>query len=433
MIALPYMISFLTGTALLLRFAKEPKALAGLFFPAAFGLGMGLSALLTFYSFLIWNKFFPAGTIGLHVLLLLGLTVHKDFKPRLFTLGQEFCSSWPLGLLAVAAFPLTFMAAGHHPFGEWDAWAVWNVKTKFLIAGNWRDIFNLHWHTQPDYPWLLPAFNAWVHGFVAAPVHKIGQTTAVVFSVNTVLLLFTGLRRYINLYLALLAAAVLLFNPALTFLGTAQYADVVLAHYLLLAIIGFIVFAMERQAGIILGLSLGLMPFAKNEGVVIALLFLAVTFFFTADKKSFRGTVIAFGAAAAAFIIFKLFLAPANRDITLQAFGALPSLFSWERCRLIAEFFLREMFNPQWHYIWLLLAAMFVLNVKKYTSSEVRGLLVFFALYGAVIFVIYLTTMNFDLSWRLSRTVPRILFYLLPSFLFMAFYAEWKNPSLTKK
>src|SRR6185295_14040832 len=106
---------------------------------------------------------------------------------------------------------------------------------------NWRDIFKLHWHTQPDYPWFLPCLNAWVYGMGAVSLNTAAQCTSVIFSMNVILLIWAGLRRYSNLLLSFLAALLLLTNPYFSFIGTAQYADIVLAHFLLISVISIII------------------------------------------------------------------------------------------------------------------------------------------------------------------------------------------------
>src|SRR3989338_7585440 len=107
---------------------------------------------------------------------------------------------------------IIYTLARSHPFGEWDAWALWNMKTKFLIlgAGSWENVFQLHWHTQPDYPLFMPFLNVWVHAFSRAPLEEIAIATAVLFTVLNGALLLAGLKQYIPPLVAGLASFILI-------------------------------------------------------------------------------------------------------------------------------------------------------------------------------------------------------------------------------
>jgi len=444
MILLPFMISGLMGGLLLLRILKEPiKMSSFLFLGLALSIGLGCSSLLTFYSFVIFNTFNPKGILLLHFLLIVFLCIKLNIviKPSTIPiahLGQTlvFWTIW------IVFFFVIWTISKHHPFGEWDAWAVWNLKTKFLVADgtSWQDIFRLHWHTQPDYPWFLPCLNAWVYSVTQKDLALVAQSTSVVFAVSMGILLFAGLQRYLNPYVALLASGLLITNRSYIFLATAQYADIVLAYYLLAAYIVFTLIMQKENKNFVCvyGLSLGFLPFIKNEGIIISLLLLMI-FLLTivlengralSFKKEMALKLLGFYCLSAfATFLFKIFLAPPNRDITFTQLSSLPTLFSLERCQLIIQSVIAELFNPQWEFLWIFLLFMLIVGWKKYFLNENKFLLLFFGLYALVVFVIYLLTMNFDLSWRLSRTVPRILFYLLPSILFFSFYVHGRRIS----
>ena len=156
------------------------------------------------------------------------------------------------------------------------------MKAKFLtLSGDsWRDTFRLlHWHTQPDYPLLLPFINIWgwvlsYNDFASAPLW-----TSVIFTVSCGGLLFSGLMRYIDGKIALLASLLLFSLPLYIYIGTAQYADIVLAYYLLAGLMSLVFAVREKDKGFALlsGLFLGFLSFTKNEGMAMSALLLMIS------------------------------------------------------------------------------------------------------------------------------------------------------------
>ena len=133
-----------------------------------------------------------------------------------------------------------------------------------------------------------------------------------------------------------------------------------------------------------------------------------------------------------ATFIFKLFLAPPNPDIlTKTPLTAMPFL-NPEGFYLVISGFFKEITQTRWQYAWLLLFLAAVSDWRKYFRAEMRIFVLFFALYALVLLSVYLTTVHFGLPWRLSRTLPRILFYLLPSVVFTVFCA-WGEETNSEK
>ena len=220
----------------------------------ALGVGLGGSSAVTFLSFLCFNGLHQQEIIAIHSLLIMTFLLfnlphyrrtYHQFHSNVFSLKafNNCWRAWMVNLFFWGIFifltKIIYTLARSHPFGEWDAWALWNMKTKFLILGGsaWQNLFQLHWHTQPDYPLFLPFLNVWVHTISNAPLQKITIATSVVFTMLTGALLFIGLKKYIPPFIAGLASLILLTNRYYLFMATAQYADIVLGFYLLLSLI----------------------------------------------------------------------------------------------------------------------------------------------------------------------------------------------------
>ena len=450
MIIIFYLIAFLIGhLTISLLVANRIRLLTSLRLCLSLGLGLGLCSLLTFLSFLILNKYSPPTIIPLYLatiglLLFINIKTHKRTIKDIFPINSVLKDLRLNHVIALALWGTLifciFLIAQRFPFGRWDAWALYNMKTKFLLfSDSWKDIFRLHWHTQPGYPLLLSFINTGAYAFTQKTVNSVCLSTAIILSFSCGLLLFASLKQFTKTTVAFIGSTLLLTNPTYLSLSTAQYADILLAFYLLASIATIILTLKTKDPGcaILSGLFLGLMTFTKNEGIVFCLVLFGLTclniiiFNKNTLKSRFKilGHLLIGLAATAIFtIVFKLFLAPPNPDI----FPANVSTSNMEFLNIrglmiVVNFTLKELFHKGWCFIWPLAILMFIINPIKFFKNECKVISAFFICYLLILFFIYLTTINFDLSWRLTNTLQRILFYLLPSVLFLVFFAHWRN------
>src|SRR3989338_4530555 len=354
---LPFSISFLTGF-LLINFLvgkKAPKDFWLIFFLSA-GLGLGISGLLIFFLILLFNGYDRLSIFLAHFYLLAILFIIQRRNKFQILLPEFRLNNGVLFLFFAAATAGIYCAARHHPFGEWDSWAVWNLNAKLIALGpDWRDVFRIHWHTQPDYPLLLPLMNIWGWSFFRGDFFAASRLVSVIFTVGCAGILFAALRRHADEKFALLISLLLASFPPYLFLGTSQYADIVLAYYLLASCVLLALSIRENNEDFALlgGIFLGLMPFAKNEGIALSLLLLIVfSLNHPGRKKNFAtylGTLISLPAT----IVFKAFLAPANRDLSFNPVS-LP-FFNFEGCYVILANSLQSIFSPAWREVSLLI------------------------------------------------------------------------------
>ena len=409
------------------------------------GLGLGLNGILTYYGFLILGGFSRgklAGVTAAAILFLAAInaktlwTQARNIKPR-FNLWS--IPAW--ALWGAVLYVIIFMAY-RHPFGEWDAWALYNMKMKFLIGSgeHWRDIFTrLHWYTQPDYPLLLPLMNVHQYALSATAQPLVPLITGVVFSMLIVWLMFGALRQVGPAYAAFFASFLLMLNPFFIFQGTSQYADTVLAFYLLASVVCLNLTVMHRCRGLatVSGLLMGLMSFTKNEGLVMSILLI---FFFglylvcrrvpLAQKKQDLWLIpcllLGYIVTSSATVILKLFLAPANKDIFGGAAGAEMEYLNWDGLRITLGALGKEFVRERWAYMWYFVLGLTVLANRRLFYKENKLFLGFLGSYLSVLLLIYMTTVGFNLEWRLKSTLPRILFYLLPTVLFAVNWAIYR-------
>lgn len=442
MIFLGLLISFFLGNVILRSVSRQNSgSYWELNFALSLSIGLAASGLLTFLSLLIFGEFNRTFIILINLAAVLLLAVSGPRQAIVLSTKNASLKEYTFNFLNIFLWLTLFMVVSElslsHPYGQWDAWALWNMKTKFIIFGgkSWQNIFQLHWHTQPDYPLLLPMINSWLTAVSGAELHRIAMMTANVFTISTGFLLFAALQRTMPVLCALGVGFILATNRFYLFMGTSQYADIVLAHYLLAAGILTVYGLKEKNPALIFlaGLSLGILGFIKNEGITIALILLAILLFTLRTNKTYHAfkqlltkkLLLGFAAAAWAPLIFKIFLAPSNRDISFEALKMLPQLISLQRISLILEYFARSISDNYWQYIWIFILVIVLLNFSRFRRAELKVFILFFAVYFLAVGIIYLATMNFDLLWRLTRTAPRVLFCLMPLAFFLSLTAAW--------
>ena len=438
------LISFLIGALIFLAVMPPPYSgnlFLNVFF--AIGVGLGISAQITFYSFLLVHKFDPpvilsANFIVLVLLLIINRQSLRIAVPALIKNKHFSLPGVGVGLVFVAIGGLTYYTASGQPFGQWDAWALWNMKTKFLIFGGtrWTDIFKLHWHTQPDYPLLLPFINTWIFAVLQKYFNFVPALTSLIFTLACAGLLYAGLARYIPTKIAFISALTFVTLPVYPLWGTYQYADIVLTYYLLAGVIFMTMTLREKNSAfaVLLGIILGLMSFTKNEGIIMAGLLSILTIVYLVMKKTIEpplkikilaGFFVGLLLTTPPTLILKWTLAPVNRDMGLGLAQTQHPFLNWQGLDFILKKFGSVVFDPRFMLIGLPLTIMFLLQPRLYFKKELKPLTLFFIFYFLCLCLVYLTTIHFDLQWRLSRTATRAFMIQLPAMLFLNLYAYW--------
>ena len=120
---------------------------------AALGCGAGVAlSSIAYFLLLLAHAAVPASVVGLNSLLL-GYGVWLTFRARERALQTEqpapgmssFRWNWLLALALLAGFVLVLSGliglANATPYGEWDAWSIWNLRAKYLAdpGGAWQN------------------------------------------------------------------------------------------------------------------------------------------------------------------------------------------------------------------------------------------------------------------------------------------------------
>ncbi|MGE0267946.1 MAG: hypothetical protein AB7S78_05785 [Candidatus Omnitrophota bacterium] len=440
---LPFLISFLIGY-FFVRLCSGPNsrvAFSETVFMAG-GLGLGISAQVTFFSFVFFEHLNRPFTVGINLVLLAGLMFvclyrHQWKISSVFPAENfSFKALIPYLVLVIFAYPL-WDHGRFYAFGGWDAWATWNLKSRmlFLSESGWKIIFDpVLWRSSPHYPLLLPMINNWGWVFLDTPDVRVPVMTAFVFGFSTVGLLLSGLLRLTKSYYSILCVTLLLTSPMFVKLSLSQYADIVVAYYLLFGLICLLKTKTDncRACALLSGVSLGFLSFTKGEGLIAAviILSLAVFYLFWKNKPGWKVIFSLYGAALAASlvtIIFTLFYAPENQTF-INGLTSVTKPVTFFRIKATLSFYLVELVSPTWNGVWIVLIFGLILTLGRCFSKNAIIVPAFLLGYIGVITAYYIVNTYFDSSrilWWLQVSVHRLMFAALPTVVFWTFYSLW--------
>ena len=335
---------------------------------------------------------------------------------------------------AAACMALVFISK---PLGLGDAYAIWNVKARFLFRDQdqWMKAFSpLMFATHPDYPLLIPAGIARLWTYLGFETRIVPQAIAAFFTLATVSLLAASLSILRSAGQGLLAAMFLLAAPLFVRLGSWQYADVPLGFFMLAALV---LLTLRNVAGgrgygltFLAGMMAGFAAWTKNEGDLFVLaVFIALsavllvkrdcTLWVKESSAFLTGCLPVIGVLS----YFKLgWAAPNYLFRSLDAGSAAASAFSLQRFILIAEAFAREILHWGDGLMAVFLSYAILAGQKgawKNSMGAPAGLIVLFLMLAGYCATYMVTPL--DLSWHLATSLDRLFAQLWPVFLFTAF------------
>jgi hypothetical protein len=328
-----------------------------------------------------------------------------------------------------------------NPYGDWDAWAIWNLRAKYLAGPGetWRyAVSPLLTLTHPDYPLLTSGFiaHAWKAGG-GQPTTTIPIATALLFSGSALALLVASLALLRGPSLGLLAGLVALANVQFLKSCLSQFADVPLAFYCVATLVTvFLATAAESQRGPVLALAgffASLAAWTKDEGILFAAVVLGCYVVAEWWMGGWKGLLRRFpwlvgGALPGLLIVagFKLFLVPAaNPMLTQKAAAAGARVLTAQRWVALGQALFMQavdlgsgLLHP------LVILAILVLALGFRIVPHHRKPLAFGALALVTVFAGYCVACLLNptlLRSRYSTPFERLYSQLWPSFVFLAF------------
>jgi hypothetical protein len=257
------------------------------------GLGVGITSAV-FFVLLVAGTASPAAILSCDAAMLALLSGVLFFRRGRVSatsasgppaVPHGFRWNWLLALGLGTSLSMVLAAmwtyADNNPHGLWDAWAIWNVRARFLAGPGevWRNAISpLLGRTHPDYPLLLSGFIARCWKVAGNYDTAVPVATAFLFFTGTVALLVSCLALVRSLSAGLLAGLVLLTGAVYLQQPMAQFADVPLAFYYLaaLALICRAWLGEEPRRSALLalaGAAAASAAWTKNEGLVFLVVF----------------------------------------------------------------------------------------------------------------------------------------------------------------
>jgi hypothetical protein len=431
--------------------AHESTAHGLLRMSLGFGLGQGITSCLAFLYLVINGRasasYYVFEMLVLALLLaVFVLRVRKNTEHgRDFNAARPECSSSRTALVLGVAFytaattALATIALGlwDQPHGEWDAWAIWNLRARGLFrAGDaWRDIFSSV-VPHPDYPLLLPLTVArgWMYGGVettAAPAVLAWLFTAsIVAAVTAAVAVLCGQAQ------GYIAGIALLGHIYFVLHASSQYAEIPLmffytSAFVLLAFHNDATDAKRRGALVLAGFAAGCAAWTKNEGLLF-IVALSVAHFgivvCSRGLRSYGSEALALVAGllpvVAVIIYFKTQLAPPNVWIAaMNAPQVSSQLTDAGRYYVIAREIARRLFSYSgvginMTYLLLLFVACFGITRTHRVTVAQAAVALTVMIAGFV--GIYLMR-NADVIAFMRGSLDRVLLQLWPVFVFAFF------------
>jgi hypothetical protein len=418
----------LLGCLLLFRFADLKvigPSWARLFLVIGAGSagGMGLCSVLYFLVGVLAGA--PRVAMGLEVALL-SAVAFEVFRRRSISPAPATSEQRPLliGLTAgglvltlVIAAGIAWIGTNGNPNGNWDAWAIWNLRAKFLasesgsVARAWSP--ELGSTTHPEYPLLVSGFVARCWNYAGHSDPAAPALISYLFFLSLILTIAGGISALRGPTLGLLAGMTAAASPTILHEVPVQYADIPLACFMAAAVL-FALVDLPALAGVFAGFA----AWTKDEGV----LFLVVSLVSIIVLRRNRGTIVAAIAGAGPTIVlvlvFKGILASGNSSLVGSSLpGALQRLSDFGRYGTILAGFVKELTSGMtegfYHPILPMLILAAVLRFDPESRTHARFAAIVAATMLAGYFGVYVITSN-DVAWQLQTSLTRLLVQLWP-------------------
>ena len=417
------------------------------------GVGIGISSSIFFLSLLFFdlaNNFFMVIEMAFLFCLILVflfkfkleniLNLFKLIRIIKFKFHRLLSASFYTALIfSLIAFILISL---NHPHGQWDAWAIWNMRARFIFRGGdqWAAAFSslLGW-SHPDYPLLIPAMVARGWKFIGRETQLVPSLVSMLFTFATIGLTASALFNFRGKNQGFLGGIILLGTPFLIKQGTWQYADIPLSFFLLATIVLFILhdsYSKDKPNLLILaGMTTGFSAWTKNEGLLFLFAIIIARFVLLNRLKCWRinlREIILFGLGIgpilAMIIYFKIKFAPPNDLLSFQSWHfIIGRLTDWPRYFQIIKAFAAEIicfgnwvFNIPALLVLVLYGMLLGIKIEEKQRLSIAHSLIIIGLILIGYFFIYLISPH-NLQWQLGTSLNRLLLHLWPSFIFIFF------------
>lgn len=380
---------------------------------------IGLSvALLSLLYFLL----FIAGLPMLVIIPLIGIALFffVRFAAGIKTIDHSYTGWYTISAYAILMIGLGLLIFKSYSFtskyGGWDAWSIWNLQARYLSnADNWEKLFLIRKYSHPDYPLLLSGYIAFFTRIIGAAYL---ETISFVFS--CCIMFFIPVLVYLetlkkNLLIA--ASAFMLFaaNELYLEIGVAMYADLTLAFFLLASLVCLKYYKADMKWLTLAGACLGCCMWTKNEGVILAAIFVTMNFRTLFFKGNYRFFVSGIALPLCTFILFKSVYSPPNNMVGGQSVQTLAQIADWSRYKLIYNSLVMNL-DTKFFYVGIsvLVYSLICFVERRLPDTQIMMLIICMAAY----FMVYVFSVE-GLEWHLATSQDRLMLQLMPSIVFV--------------
>ncbi len=328
--------------------------------------------------------------------------------------------------IAAAAMAALFIAsflnsAESNPQGGWDAFAIWNLRARFLLhSDTWRfAITTLPTGTHMEYPLLLSSAVARGWLFSGDPSAAVPIAIALLFPLSLAIVLTSAVAVLRGAAAGLLAGLIFFANQFLWSAAPDQYADLPLAFFgLASAAILMLDGSPPRSARFLTlaGCFAGLAAWTKSEGLLLlaalTVALLAIAWRTAGPRQALRqaGLFLLGALPLLALVLwFKLFAAPPDTLIAGMGDAASHKIADGGRWfAVLAGFVKSAPLVP----LALLAFAAALLRPRSGAFPAMLPLIAF-AIALAGDFAVFLLT-RLDVAWLISTALERLYLQLWP-------------------
>lgn len=302
-------------------------------------------------------------------------------------------------------------------YGGPDAWGIWNLHARYLAdPANWKKMFENALYAHADYPLFVPSVN----GFF---IHLFSEKYLMVipFIFHFSITLFIPVLIYIeNLKKNIVVAAAVLFLFAIDGFylerGASQCADTAMAFFFLCA------FICANHADEGKGLKyitmaaacLGCCIWTKNEGIVLAAIFIVCYPNTFLSKLNFKAFAKGITGPVLVFLLFKVFYAT-DCAIISNYKGAFTQLFAIDGYKVFYGYFIENL-NTKFYYVKI---CFFLYLIICMVESKLPGKQ-FIIMVGCMVAysMIYVLSPH-GLEWLQGTSQERLMHQLMPALMYV--------------
>jgi len=432
-----YLVKVLGGILFvhLLWNVREPRYVVLKVFLGA-GIGMGISSLLYFlwYWFGLPAVFYFYFELGLIFLLMVVFFVQEKSHVT------RIVFHWPaLSKQSVVWLLFAFFAVGscllqlvlnisQSPHGISDSWTIWNAAARFIYRSgdnSWFLLLSQGAWLHPDYP-LFVGLNIVEEWATLGSEPVLAQMVLpLILTMGVIGLIFSSLTIIDDIQQGSLGAIVIASISWLPYYAALEYADVPLSYFFLgTGVLLYLYTVLEDDKLLILaGLFAGISAWTKNEGILFAIISVAVCILigFRTKKSLIRHFALGLALPFVVIVLFKTLTT--GSDLFGNLSQSMLQFLDPSRYQLIASSMLSFIFAfGGWPVSFVLVFLLYAAIVRK--KSRILGmpwvLLFLLVLQLLGYFMIYVMTPH-GLEGHIHTSLDRLILQILPLGILLTF------------